>query len=189
METDYIQTQEHRRWTFDDDKIRKWVLENLTGRVLNACAGENQLPHNQSIIRNDLDPTVEADLHVDVTQLAAELERESFDTILFDPPWTMYQANMRYDGRHVTKNDIEIDATDLPQTIKRDKQQVGHARLAKDGFDYLLKPGGKVIQLSYSGTCMPSRLQYERLQRVMFDPLGEGKTLIGSIDRKTQTTL
>lgn len=78
METDYIQTQEHRRWTFDDDKIRKWVLENLTGRVLNACAGKNQLPHNQSIIRNDLDPTVEADLHVDVTQLAAELERGEF---------------------------------------------------------------------------------------------------------------
>ena len=189
MKTDYIQTQEHKRWTFDDNKIRKWVLEHMKGRVLNACCGQNELPHDSEVIRNDLDPTIDAHFHVDVTQLAAEFEPQSFDTILFDPPWTMYQANMRYDGRHVTKNDIEIDASELPQTIKRDKKQVGHARLAKDGFDYLLKPGGCVIQLSYSGTCMPSRLQYKRLERVMFDPLGEGKTLIGAVDGKTQTTL
>ena len=187
IKTSYISTQTHGRWTFEDKTIRNWVVERMDGRVLNACAGETELPHNGEVVTNDIDESIDTDYSVDVTRLAAVLDPNSFDTIVFDPPWTMYQANMRYDGRHVTKDNISIDVSELPQVVGRDKKQVGHARLAKDGFDYLLKPGGKVIQLSYSGCCMPRRLQYEQLERVMFDPLGEGKTLIGSVDLKTQT--
>ena len=189
IKTSYIPTQTHGRWTFQDSTIRNWVVNNMSGRVLNACAGKTELPHDKEVITNDKDESIDTDYSVDVVELAAVLEPESFDTIVFDPPWTMYQANMRYDGRHVTKEDIDIDVSELPQVVGRDKKQVGHARLAKDGFDYLLKPGGKVIQLSYSGCCMPSRLQYKQVERVMFDPLGEGKTLIGSVDVKTQTKL
>jgi len=188
VKTAYIPTQTHRRWTFEDKTIRNWVVGHMDGRVLNACAGKTELPHDDTVVTNDVDETIQTDYSVDVVELAALLEPESFDTIVFDPPWTMYQANMRYDGRHVTKDEISIDVSELPQVVGRDKKQVGHARLAKDGFDYLLKPGGKVIQLSYSGCCMPSRLQYQQLERVMFDPLGEGKTLIGSVDLKTQTS-
>jgi len=189
IKTSYIPTQTHGRWTFKDKTIRNWVVEHMRGRVLNACAGKTELPHDNEVVTNDIDDSVNADYNVDVTRLAAVLEPNSFDTIVFDPPWSMYQANMRYDGRHVTKDEISIDVSELPQVVGRDKKQIGHARLAKDGFDYLLKPGGKVIQLSYSGCCMPSRLQYKQIERVMFDPLGEGKTLIGSVDLKTQTKL
>ena len=188
VKTAYIPTQTHRRWTFEDKTIRNWVVEHMDGRVLNACAGKTELPHDDIVVTNDVDEAIQTDYSVDVVKLAAALEPESFDTIVFDPPWSMYQANMRYDGRHVTKDEISIDVSELPQVVGRDKKQVGHARLAKDGFDYLLNPGGKVIQLSYSGCCMPSRLQYQQLERVMFDPLGEGKTLIGSVDLKTQTS-
>lgn len=187
MKTDYIETHVHLRWTFQDDKIREWVMEHTEGTVLNACAGEYRLSHDGQIIRNDIDDTKVADYHVDVARLPALIEKEQFDTIIFDPPWSMYQANMRYDGRHVTKGDVEIDTSELPQELQRDKEQIGHARLAKDGFDYMLKPGGKVIQLAYTGACMPSRLGYDRCERVMFDPIGEGKTLIGSVDKKMQT--
>jgi len=189
MKTDYIPTHQHLAATFEVEQIKSWVLERLNGRVLNACAGPTELEYGGEIIRNDIDDSVTADTHVDVARLAAEYPTESFDTILFDPPWSMYQANMRYDGNHVTKGNIAIRMDDLPQEIKRDKTQVGHARLAKDGFDHLLRPSGSVIQLSYNATCMPRRLQYEQVERVMFDPLGEGKTLIGSVDKKVQTKL
>jgi hypothetical protein len=189
MKTEYIQTAEHLAETFKDKEIRKWVEEHLDGFVLNACCGTSQLHHDSKVWRNDIDESIDADSHVDVARLAAEFESNTFDTVVFDPPWTLYQANMRYDGNHVSKGDVAIKMDDLPQDVKREKTQVGHARLAKDGFDYLLKPGGQVIQLSYSGTCMPGRLNYERLERVMFDPLGEGKTLIGSVDKNVQTKL
>lgn len=187
LETGYIQTHKHLQATFEDSQIRQWVESRLSGRVLNACCGPTTLNHKDEIVRNDIDETIAAEYHVDVARLAAVLEPRSFETIVFDPPWTLYQANMRYDGNHVYKDETRIDPDKIPQAIKRDKTQVGHARLAKDGFDYLLQPGGKVIQLSYNGTCMPQRLGYNRLERMMFDPLGEGKTLIGSVDRKIQT--
>jgi len=189
METSYIQTTEQVKWTFEITPIRKWVESHLAGVVLNACAGPTRLNHNNNIVTNDISPDVDSDHSVDVARLAADIEANTFDTVVFDPPWSLYQANMRYDGNHVTKNDVAIQMDDLPQSIQRDKTQVGHARLAKDGFDYMLKPGGKVIQLSYSGTCMPKRLGYKRLERVMFDPIGEAKTLIGSVDKKMQTKL
>lgn len=185
ISTDYITTAPHPRYTFECRPIRKWVEKRLQGRVLNACAGETKLAHDHEIVRNDIDKTIDANTHLDVAQLASHYEPESFDTIVFDPPWTLYQANLRYDGQHVSSGDIEIDVSELPQEVGEGKQQVGHARLAKDGFNYLLKPGGTVIQLSYSGCCMPARLNYQQIERIMIDPVGEGKTLIGSVDKKS----
>lgn len=189
VESDYRSVTELTRWTFECREIRKWAEERLSGRVLNACCGKSKLNHSGEIVRNDLDTEVDADYHLDVAELPAHLERESFDVVIYDPPWSHYQSNMRYDGRQVEKGDVAIDMSEHPLSIDREKQQVGHARLAKDGFDYLLKPGGIVIQLTLHGTCMPSRLNYEQVERVMFDPIGEAKIVIGSVDKKTQTKL
>lgn len=189
METDYIDTSPHRRWTFDDDSITDWVLSYTNGVVLNACCGLNKIPHDDKVIRNDLDPEMDADFHLDVAELSGVLDESSVDTVIFDPPWSVYQSNLRYDGRHVTKDGRDIDVTELPIRLDPSKQQIGHARLAKEGFDYVLRDGGVVIQLAYTGACMPARLGYDRTARVMFDPHGEGKTMIGSVDTKVQKTL
>lgn len=192
IETRFVPVQRFSKWTFDDPSIKKWAEEHLNGRVLNVCAGQNRLNHDAEIVRNDINPDRTADLHVDAGELAAHLEKHSFDTILFDPPWSLYQSNLRYDGEHVTKGtNTNIDTTELPFNIPdgREKTQLGHARLAKEGFDYLLKPGGKVLQLTFHGTCMPGRLGYNRVERAIFDPIGEGKSVIGSVDQKMQNDL
>lgn len=193
VETHYIPVPRWSRWTFESPAVRKWVEMHLDGRVLNACAGKTKLSHNARIYRNDLNKSIDADTHIDVAELSASYPKCHFDTIIFDPPWSAYQSNLRYDGRHVTKStddhDITINLDDLPITIpgSREKKQLGHARLAKEGFAYLLKPSGCVIELTFHGSCMPSRLGFQREERVIFDPLGEGKAVIGSIDRKVQT--
>jgi hypothetical protein len=190
--TKFVPTSRFKRWTFQDDNIRSWAEEHLQGRVLNACAGKTRLNHDSEILTNDLDADIETDTSVDVAELSGVYEAESFDTILFDPPWSLYQSNLRYDGRTVSNSESsEIDLDELPITIRggREKQQLGHARLAKEGFNHLLKPGGKVLELTFHGTCMPRRLGYERVERVIFDPYGEGKAVIGSVDKKVQTAL
>lgn len=166
MQAAVITTQQVPKWTFENESVRSWVEARLQGRVLNACAGKTQLDHGGEIVRNDIDEDRNADLYVDVADLRDHLEPECFDTVVFDPPYSLYQSNLRYDG-----------------------EQVGHARAAKDGFDYLLKPGGQVIELGYSGSCMPSRLGYERIERVWFNTFGRMKDVLGSIDRKQQTRL
>jgi hypothetical protein len=89
------------RWTFDTDQVRTVVEDALEGRVLNATAGKTRLRHgNGEIIRNDLNPDIPADHHVDVTCVDEHLEPESFDTVVFDPPFDAGQADKRYEGFH-----------------------------------------------------------------------------------------
>jgi hypothetical protein len=61
--------------------------------------------------------------------------------------------------------------------------------LAKEAFDYLLKPSGTYIELTFHGTAMSSRLGYQRSERAVFDPIGEAKAVIGSVDFKVRQTL
>lgn len=192
--TDYISVQPFSKWTFEDTVIREWTESVFEpgDRVLNACAGKTRLtpPENGEIIRNDVNPDRDADLHVDVGELAAHLDKESFDVIVFDPPWSLYQSNLRYDGNHVRKTGdirtrIDLDSLPFETPDPSSKSQLGHARLAKENFHWLLKPRGKVVQITFHGTAMPARLQYTQNERVIFDPVGEAKSVIGSIDQKT----
>lgn len=186
--TRFVPTERFSRDTFDAGAIRDWVEHHLSGRVLNACAGVSVLNHTDEVVRNDARESIDADYHLDVAELASRFPEDSFDTIVFDPPWSVYQSNLRYDGYNVGKTNTDIptsiDLADLPMDLPGpdEKTQLGHARLAKEGFDYLLPAGGRVIELTFHGTCMPSRLGYDRVERVIFDPIGEGKSVIGSVD-------
>jgi hypothetical protein len=153
-------TVQPNRWTFQSDKIREWVELHCRGRVLNACAGKTKL-QLEDVVRNDIDEQRDADLHVDVCEIADHFERASFDTIVFDPPFSSYQANKTYDGR-----------------------QVGEDRLAKEQFHELLTPGGRVVQLGYSTTCMPLSLGYEREAVAVFNTLGRMNDYLGTVDRR-----
>jgi len=188
VETRFISVPPFGRWTFERENIRAWTESKLKGRVLNACAGKTRLSHDSEIVTNDLDPKIDTDLSVDVASLSRHFPESSFDTVLYDPPWSLYQSNLRYDGRHVSKGEMSgaIDMDALPISIDggHEKSQLGHSRLAKEGFDYLLSENGRVIEFTQHGSCMPSRLGFDRVERVMFDPIGEGKSVIASVDER-----
>lgn len=217
IKTRYVQTGAFSRFTFQSRVIREWVESHLEpgDRVLNACAGVWELNHDGGVVRNDLreqvvlkrDRTINGiryskgemvntntGINVDAAELAAHFPKSSFDAVVFDPPWSLYQSNLRYEGNHVAKDgevptSIDLDSLPFDTPSANEKSQLGHARLAKDGFSYLLKPGGKFIQLTFSGTAMPSRLNFTRKERVIFDPLGEGKCVVGSVDQLLQQSL
>jgi len=154
------------RWTFQSDEIRRWVEQRLTGRVLNACAGKTMLAHDHQIIRNDLDDDRDADLHVDVCEIADHFDRESFDTILYDPPFSENQANRSY----------ELEGGEAVVA--------GNDAVAKRQFDQLLKPGGRVIQFGYTTTCMPAAMGYERREVAVWNTLGRMNDYLSVIDEK-----
>lgn len=154
-------TVQPNKWTFQSEKIRQWVEQRLDGRVLNACAGKTRLDHDGEIVRNDLDESRVADLHVDVTEIADHFDRCSFDTIVFDPPFSEYQANVSYEG-----------------------ETVGSVALAKRQFHEMLKAGGTVIQFGFTTTNMPIALGYEREAVAVFNTLGQMNDYLASVDRK-----
>lgn len=149
------------RWTFQSTKIRKWVESRLSGRVLNACAGKTRLNHDHRIVRNDINEERDADTHYDISQISEYFEPESFDTVVYDPPFSDFQSDTKYEG-----------------------EKVGSESLAKREIDAILSPGGTVIQFGYTTTCMPNSLDYERLEVGVWNTLGRSNDYLSTIDQK-----
>jgi len=154
-------TVQPNRWTFQSTKIKDWVELWLEGRVLNACAGKTKLDHDGEMIRNDVDTDREADIHVDVNEIAGHFEANSFDTIIFDPPFSDHQASETYDSTDPVQESAAINQ-----------------------FDQLLKPGGKVVKMGFSTTCMPGAKDYERKGVAIFNTLGRMDDWLGVVDQR-----
>lgn len=148
------------RWTFTDDPVREWVLKWCDGTVLNACAGKTRLGYSGPVIRNDVDPDLPADHHVDVHDLPQIVGADSVETIVFDPPWSGFQASDKYDGG-----------------------DVNWTRELREGFDTMLKDRGVVVQLGYSASPMPVDLGYQMVDAHVFAPGGRRKAFIGTVAR------
>jgi hypothetical protein len=158
--------QAQHKWTFESGMVRKWVENRLEGRVLNPCCGPTKLKHSGEVVRNDLDESVNADYHMKARDLPDELGSEVFDTIVFDPPWNVYQANEKYDGRMVGKSTIMGEA-----------------------LDELLKHGGKVLSFGYIPQVMPREYGYERDELAVFAPHGRRKAFFGVVESHGESSL
>lgn len=116
-------------WTFRCGMVRRVVEDAMHGRVLNACAGKTRLSSHAAdeIVRNDINPEMDADHHHDVTAIDELFSPSSFDTVVFDPPYDQTQADEHYEGMH-------------------DRER-GPARRKLAG---LVRPGGTFVELGWN---------------------------------------
>jgi hypothetical protein len=119
-----------RSWTFQMPKLRAWVESRIDGRTLNLFGGVTRLAGD--IVYNDLNPDLPADLRRDAYDLSLWTDSGGrFDTVIFDPPYSAFQALKTYGAKKA--------------------QLVTHAR---DVVEYVLRPGGRVISLGFNSTGM-----------------------------------
>lgn len=149
------------RWTFSNTKIRSFVEEHLQGRVLNATSGKTKLDHDD-IVRNDIDTDRDADVHVDVATLDEVFDAGSFDTIVYDPPFTKSQADATY-------------GSDAP----------GYGREIKQVFDRLLTEHGQLIQVGYTTYGMPLEWGYERKSVGLMNTFGRQFDILVTVDERS----
>ena len=154
------------RWTFDYEPARSIVEEHMHGRVLNACAGKTKLQHDDEIVRNDLNPDRDADVHLDVAEIADHFEQMSFDTVLFDPPFDQKQAEEKYDGVH---------ASDVYSALRQ--------------FNELVRPGGHVITFGWNSWGMRSFPAFERVETVLLQRGPLHRDFIVSVDKRTTASI
>lgn len=155
------------RWTFGARKIRDWVETRLTGRVLNACAGRTQLTHDGSIVRNDIDPSLDAEFHYDIRELPDVLDHESFDVFILDPPFSRRQATETYDqtaAAHLSDNELGpiVDA--------------------------LLRPGGRLIRFGYTTTPLLTSSGYILEHVALWNTLGRQHDWLATVAQKPMPT-
>lgn len=134
------------KWTFGTKMVRDIVLDNIHGRVLNACAGETKLDKRGcNIVRNDIDDSINADTHYDVRKLDEHFEPESFDSVILDPPFDPGRAEKLYEGWH--------------------GQEYGNAR---DAIAVLVRPGGTVVELGWNSWSLGGKGGWERVEHHLF---------------------
>lgn len=156
-------------WTFQTPQVRRVVEEYLDGRVLNACAGKTKLTHDD-VHRNDLDDRRDAETHFDVTELDEHLRSESFDVVVFDPPFDSDQAEEHYQGRTVGRGPS------------------GGIWSARDALARLTAPGGLVLSVGWNSVGLKHKDGFDR-QAVHVFQREQKPDVFLTVDRKAQTTL
>ncbi len=142
--------------TFQNRKLRTWVKSHLpAGPVLDACAGKTVLDH-PDLHRNDIDAP-SADTQLDVADLSA-LPQSHFDSVIYDAPYSPRQADKKYDSPYP-----------------------GYHSAIKAELARVLAPGGRVIQLGYTGVGMPAQT-FDRTATAIFNVFGRGTDIFGVVD-------
>ena len=83
-------------------------------------------------IRNDLNPEFDTDYHLDALAFLEQLETESADLVLYDPPYSITQASELY--KEYGKDKLEVNVANMR-----------YWKLCKDNIARILRPGGRVI--------------------------------------------
>lgn len=135
------------RWTFQTPAIRSVIEAAIGERVLNACAGKTELaiPDGSDVVRNDINPAIDADYHYDVCEIDGEFEPNSFDTVVFDPPFSRAKAEKHYDGLHV-----------------------GDIGKAREALAKLVGPGGRFVELGLDPRSVAVRPNWVPEERHVF---------------------
>lgn len=153
-------------WTFECDQVRRVVEDALTGEVFNACAGKTKLRHSENIIRNDLNPERDADYHVDVGEIDEVFDEDSFDCVVFDPPFDQSQADEHYESMH---------ARDLVPARKK--------------LIALVRPGGVFVELGWNLQSANEQRGWTREAVHIFDRGPTLQPVFLTVDRNHQRRL
>jgi len=154
--------------TFEMPKLRTWVIKHCYGKTLNLFGGKTQLDkyYYGEIIHNDLNPEINADYHYDAVEIGKYFPEAFFDSVIFDPPYTMYQATHSYNGHMIQ----DITA-------------------CRNSLHPLIKPGGIIISLGYNSTGMGHHRGYLKTNLLLVNNGGSHNDIIVLVEKKVQSKL
>lgn len=154
------------KWTFEPDVMREYVQNNLEGRTLNLFCGKTYLhhPNEDSIIRNDIDESIDADFHFNATEVREYVDDQSFGTVILDPPYNVRKSREKYSGVYQ-----------------------GALKYIKDQLQTIVRPGGIVIHFGYDTTGMSKSRGFKKEQVAVFNHKGDHNDTLSVIDRRMNT--
>jgi hypothetical protein len=162
----HLITAKPNTWTFQNDAVRKFVQERLSGRVLNLFAGKTKLHHDDEIIRVDLDEERDADHYFDAIEVRDRFGGQSFDTVVLDPPFSVQQSRKRYNGRYR-----------------------GHFTHVKDEVAKVVRPGGRTLTFGYHSRAMGPSRGFNREELAVFDHGGRFRAMLGVVEQRVERDL
>lgn len=146
------------KWTFTIKPIRELLKEEVIGGMwADPFAGKN----SPADTTNDLNPSTDADYHLDALEFLKGLKTSFYDGVLFDPPYSITQAKQCYEGFGMDRLDIKPTSMQYWSECKNEMARI-------------LKPGGKVICFGWNSMGLGKNRGFE-MQRILLVPHGGSK--------------
>lgn len=102
-----------RRYTFESPKIKEWVEDRSSGKVLNLFAGKTLLSLDE--VRNDIDYCMNAHTYIDALDFVRMCNAYRFDTVILDPPYSYRKSMEMYNG-HLNSR-FKLIADEIPRIL------------------------------------------------------------------------
>ena len=116
------------KWTFSIKPIKKLLQEEMNGDLwIDPYAGMN----SPAKIKNDINPTMKTDYHLDALEFIKMFDDESVNGVLLDPPYSYRQISDCYKELCLP---VDMHTTQSSWYLRVQRQ-----------IRRILKPGGKVI--------------------------------------------
>lgn len=144
------------RYTFMQPQLKKWVESWCNGKTLNLFAGKVMM--NCDEYRVDLDPEMPAHHHGDAYEFINTTDLK-FDTVIWDPPYSLRKGREKYEGRYIGKD------TKIKNILNR-----------------VLNSKARIISLGYSSTGMSKSRGFEKIALCVVCHNGNHDDTIGVVE-------
>lgn len=159
MIVDYMKTGLNK-YTFSNRKIFEWTMKHSRGLILNLFAGKTLLILTE--IRNDADENMPADYHLDALEFVKTWNKDKFDTVILDPPYSYRKSMEFYNGNKASKfNQV------------------------KDNLPGILNENGIVITFGYHSVSMGQKRNFTQERILLMSHGGAIHDTIAVVERKT----
>ena len=159
----YYLMQPVKHWTFEMPQVKALVEAYCVGKVLNLFAGMTRLNVNE--VRVDIERDLAVwDYNMDAREFVNfwhEEDRQDFDTVILDPPYTYRKVKELYGGH-----------------------RIGSLPRLKDEVRKILSPKARVISLGYDTVGMSRKRGFEKIAIAVICHSGDSKDTLMVVEER-----
>lgn len=126
-------------------------------------------------IKNDLNPDIPADFHLESMEFAEVLKADSFDHIIFDPPYSLRQIKECYQNVGVNFG-------------KKESQQAVRYSRCKDILSNKMKDGSVSLSLGWNSSGFGKKRGFEIVEILMVNHGGAHNDTICVVEKKLEVS-
>ena len=154
--------------TFQIKPIKEFVEKYIKDKKIIIDPFANECRYGT--ITNDLNPKFDTDFHLDALDFLQQIEDESADVIIYDPPYSLRQVKECYEGVGIT---VTAEHTKSSWRAKH-----------LDEIKRILKPGGLALCFGWNSNGIGKTRGFEMLEVLLVPHGGSKNDTICTAERK-----
>jgi tRNA1(Val) A37 N6-methylase TrmN6 len=146
--------------------IKRYIFNGAI--IIDAWANNSKI----GTIRNDLNPEMDTQFHLDALEFLKQQDSDSADIVLYDPPYSISQAAEMYNG--FGKDKLETHVSNM-----------GYWGNCKNEVSRILKPNGICIICGWSSNGIGLKRNFEMIEILLVPHGGSKNDTIVTVERKS----